>query len=161
MSPFYAQGLRFSCRRCSRCCRFESGYVFLSENDTNRMAVALNMDNKKFTKVFCRWIPSENGNEQLSLKEKSNFDCIFWAQNPYSDKNSELNLEGKCSVYETRPLQCRAFPFWPSVLRSKDFWKAAAADCPGIGQGSIHSQDSIKEWLAIRDKEPIISRKAW
>ena len=31
--PFYAEGLRFSCERCSACCRGEPGYVFLTKED--------------------------------------------------------------------------------------------------------------------------------
>ena len=142
--PFYAQGLRFSCVRCSACCRYESGYVYLSEKDNSLLREALNMEHGEFIKAYCRWIPSVNGTWQLSLKEKSNFDCIFWSG------------EG-CSVYEARPLQCRTFPFWQSVLKSGKNWKITAQSCAGIGQGKLHSMDSIKKLLAIREKEPIIS----
>ncbi|MDR3247725.1 MAG: YkgJ family cysteine cluster protein, partial [Treponema sp.] len=38
--PFYANGLRFSCTRCSSCCRYESGYVFLSPEDVDVLAKA-------------------------------------------------------------------------------------------------------------------------
>ena len=34
---FYSDGLRFECTRCSRCCRHTPGYVFLSENDVERL----------------------------------------------------------------------------------------------------------------------------
>ena len=142
---FYSHGLRFSCERCSACCRHEEGFVYLSGKDTSLLGTALNMDFHEFTKVFCRWVPALNGTVKLSLKEKSNFDCIFWEQNG-------------CSVYEARPLQCRAFPFWHSVLSSKKNWNLTAQSCPGIGQGKLHSRDSIKKWLTIRQKEPIISR---
>jgi len=144
--PFHAQGLRFSCTRCSACCRHESGFVFLSEEDASRLGAVLNMEYGAFIKTFCRWVPSENGAERLSLREKSNYDCIFWVE------------EKGCSVYETRPLQCRAFPFWDSVLNSKESWEATAAGCPGMGQGSLFSFDSVEKWLALRQNEPIIVR---
>ena len=144
--PFHAQGLRFSCTRCSACCRYESGFVFLSVNDASRLEAVLNMEHGAFIKAFCRWVPSENGDERLSLKEKSNFDCIFWKE------------ENGCSVYETRPLQCRAFPFWASVLDSKESLESTAAGCPGIGQGPLFSFDSIEKWLTLRQNEPIIVR---
>ena len=144
--PFYDRGLRFSCTRCSACCRHDSGFVFLSEEDAGRLISALNMGKNEFTETFCRWVPSPDGTEQLSLKEKSNFDCIFWTS------------DGNCSVYETRPLQCRAFPFWPSVLSSEEDWEFTAESCPGIGQGSLVSADSIKKWLALRQNQPIIFR---
>jgi len=147
-SPFYAQGLHFSCTRCSACCRFESGFVFLSEKDTSLLCTALNMEINSFTKTYCRWAPAENGKHQLSLKEKSSYDCIFWANEP---------VEG-CTVYDHRPLQCRAFPFWPSIVNNKNSWEKAALDCPGMGKGMLHSGDSVREWLIAREKEPIISR---
>ena len=139
--------LRFSCVRCSACCRFEPGYVFLSGKDISLLRSALNMETGEFIKAYCRWIPSgENGKFQLSLREKSNNDCIFWKQ------------EKGCSVYSARPLQCRAFPFWSSVVDSKKNWEMAAHSCPGMNQGMVHSADSIQKWLAMRINEPIISR---
>ena len=150
-TPFYAQGLRFTCTRCSVCCRHDAGFVFLSKKDASRLGKALNMGQKEFMETYCRWIPSENGTSQLSLKEKSNFDCIFWRQ---------AEPEGGCSVYETRPLQCRAFPFWASVVDSKDSWNCTAGVCPGMNQGELHPAQSIKKWLALSQNEPIISRGA-
>jgi Fe-S-cluster containining protein len=147
-SPFYAQGLRFSCTRCSACCRFESGFVFLSEKDASLLGAAFNMEYSKFTEAYCRWVSSENGELQLSLKENSNYDCIFWAKEP---------VEG-CMVYDKRPLQCRSFPFWPSIVNNKKNWDMTARNCPGMGKGTLHSRDAISEWLVAREKEPIISR---
>ena len=147
-SPFYAQGLRFSCVRCSACCRFESGYVFLSGKDTSLLSNALNMGEKEFIGVYCRWIPADNGDYMLSLREKSDRDCIFW---------SDASVGG-CSVYDSRPLQCRAFPFWESVLNDKSSWEMTAMGCPGMDSGTHHSQDSIEKWLAARQKEPIMSK---
>lgn len=144
-SPFYAEGLHFSCTRCSACCRHESGYVFLSEMDAFLLAAAMNMEREEFTETFCHWVPSEGGTERLSLKEKPNFDCVFWGS------------EG-CSVYETRPLQCRAFPFWSSVLKSKKNWEFTAEGCPGIGKGTLVSFDLIENWLTLRQNQPIIFR---
>ena len=147
-SLFYAKGLKFSCIRCSACCRHDAGYVFLSLNDTSRLEAALNISHEEFTYTYCRWIPSLSGILKLSLKEKYNFDCIFWAED-----------EGGCSVYEARPLQCRAFPFWDSALNSPRAWKALAKDCPGMNQGSVYSEEEINKWLSLREKEPIIFRR--
>jgi len=151
-SPFYTGGLNFSCKRCSACCRFESGYVFLSWKDVCLLGTALNMEFKDFIKTYCRWIPSVNGDHQLSLKEKSNYDCIFW--------NSKLDtvVDGGCSIYDSRPLQCRAFPFWTSILCDEKSWETSAHSCPGMGSGAHHSRDSIEKWLALRLNEPIMSK---
>ena len=146
--PFYARGLRFSCTRCSSCCRFESGFVFLSEKDASLLGSALNMEFHEFSKAYCRWIPSINGEHQLSLKEKTNYDCIFWSEEP----------DEGCMVYDKRPLQCRAFPFWESLLKNKNSWKTAAQDCPGMNKGTFYSQNAIYKWLSMRQMEPIISK---
>ena len=151
-SPFYMQGLCFACTRCSACCRFESGYVFLSGKDVSLLGEALSMAKKEFIETYCRWIPSGNGVYQLSLKEKSNYDCIFWMP------DKDPSLKGGCSVYNSRPLQCRAFPFWSSVVCNKKSWEMTARDCPGINHGVLHSRDSIEKWLALRKTEPIITR---
>jgi len=127
--------------------------VFLSEKDVSSLEAALKMGYEEFTGTFCRWVSwfpegtGENGTERLSLKEKPNYDCIFWVS------------EGGCSVYETRPLQCRAFPFWLSALNSGKSWEMTSEHCPGIGQGTLHSPESIEKWLVLRQNEPIISRE--
>lgn len=143
--PFYAGGLCFSCTRCSSCCRYESGFVFLSAKDVNLLAAECQMEYTGFVETYCRWVPAETGMEQLSLKEKSNFDCIFW--------------KGGCAVYASRPLQCRTFPFWPAVLYSPGSWEQAKLLCPGAGQGAFHDQREIEALLAAQETEPVLKRR--
>ncbi|MDR2900773.1 MAG: YkgJ family cysteine cluster protein [Treponema sp.] len=142
---FYEEGLHFSCQQCSSCCRFDPGFVFLSEKDINLLADALKMTYTNFIEVYCRWIPFGDGIEKLSLRELSNYDCIFW-------KNG-------CTVYSSRPLQCRTFPFWQSILDSEAAWNGTAETCPGMGQGTLHSKEEILTRLLERESEPIVERK--
>lgn len=139
----------FSCTRCSSCCRHESGYVYLSENDLSRLANEFGMDYTAFVNTWCRWIPFTQGRERLSLKEKSNFDCIFW--------NSEGNAA--CTVYHVRPLQCRTFPFWDFILCSPQAWKNAGKDCAGIDRGERHSREEIERLVSKMQEEPVIERE--
>lgn len=143
--PFYAGGLRFSCTRCSDCCRKESGFVFLSENDLSRLAHAFQMEYTAFIKTWCRWVSFSRGTERLSLKEKSNFDCIFW--------------NNQCTVYHARPLQCRSFPFWDSTLGSREAWENTGNDCPGINNGELHDFAKITRFLGQMEEELIIERE--
>jgi Fe-S-cluster containining protein len=142
--PFYADGLFFSCTRCSACCRYESGYVFLSEKDLDLLSRAQKMTRPDFIKTWCRWVRLEDRREYLSLKEKSGYDCIFWKDG--------------CMVYQSRPLQCRNFPFWDSVLFSPASWEAAKAACPGMGKGKFHQMLEIEACLKTRSAEPVITR---
>lgn len=140
--PFYREGLRFACTRCSDCCRHTPGYVFLSESDLARVANYLAIDTAEARSRYCRRIDI-GGFGRVSLKEKANLDCILWE-------------DGGCSVYEARPLQCRSFPFWSSNLSSRESWEDAARACPGIGQGRMHGRSRIERWLARRLADPLL-----
>jgi len=92
--------------------------------------------------TFCRWVPAFEGSK-LSLKEKANNDCIFW--------------QDGCTVYQSRPLQCRTFPFWESTLCSREAWEYLS--CPGIAGGELHSSEYIENCLQQRKAEPVMVRK--
>jgi Fe-S-cluster containining protein len=143
---FYDSGLRFSCVRCSSCCRHESGFVYLSENDLARLAREFEMEYTAFIQTWCRWVSFERESERLALKEKSNFDCIFWN-------------EAGCRAYQARPLQCRAFPFWDSVVCSGEAWEQAGSGCPDINSGELHMRDEIEKFLILMEEELVIERK--
>jgi len=145
---FYAAGLNFSCKRCSSCCRYDSGYVFLSEKDLEKLADSLGMAKDRFIKTYCRWVTGMREAESLSLREKSNNDCVFWESSG-------------CSVYSARPLQCRSFPFWPSILSSSESWKIAAEACSGMNSGELHTQETIDRYLKLRGREPVITKDSW
>jgi Fe-S-cluster containining protein len=119
--------------------------VFLSEKDLNKLASELKMDNDSFLSAYCRWVERGQGGKFLSLKEKQNYDCIFW--------------NSGCTVYQSRPLQCRTFPFWESIVCSAKAWEAAAGSCPGINSGQPRSYEEIKGCLAAGEKEPAINRE--
>ena len=103
---FWKNGVGFSCSQCSACCRYEPGFVFLYEKDITPLLTVLNLDFASFVEKYCRWVDLHDGYEYLSLIETAKYDCIFWKDG--------------CSVYEARPLQCRAFPFWVDALSSLD-----------------------------------------
>ena len=141
---FYASGLRFSCKRCSSCCRYDCGFVYLSQNDLEKLSSELKMDKNSFLDDFCRWVTDWKGDEVLSLKEKPNNDCILW--------------ESGCTVYKARPAQCITFPFWESIMSSAQSWEMTASGCPGMNQGELHSQKTIQDMIKLRDAFPFINK---
>ena len=68
-TPFYSRGLRFECTGCSRCCRHEPGYVFLSDNDLSRLCAAKELSRAEFLEKYCRSV-NIHGFSRLSLREK-------------------------------------------------------------------------------------------
>jgi len=134
--PYYAQGLRFSCVKCSSCCRGAPGYVFLSKSDLARLLDCLHLDFPRFFRDYCTLVDSGIG-LSVSLAEKDNYDCVFW-----SDRG--------CSIYDSRPVQCSTYPFWSNIVDSPEEWKSESARCPGIGRGELRSRHYIEDRLYER-----------
>jgi uncharacterized protein len=68
------------------------------------------------------------------LKERETslgYDCIFLDRETVPGK-------AVCGVYESRPSQCRTWPFWPENLRSPEAWARAGTKCPGLNEGKLH-----------------------
>jgi len=131
---FWHEGLRFECARCSACCRYEPGYVFLSADDLRRLHARSGLPFRAFVGAFLRTVDIGTG-LAISLKEKPNNDCILWS-------------DGGCAAYESRPIQCATYPFWPGILDSHDDWQDEAGSCPGIGKGPIIGAGEIAERFA-------------
>ncbi|MGI6784685.1 MAG: YkgJ family cysteine cluster protein [Aminivibrio sp.] len=129
---WWEEGLRFSCIGCGRCCRGEPGAIFYTPEEEAALAAQLGLSLQEFRDRYTtsRW-------EAPSLKEKRGGDCIF--------HDEKTNL---CLVYEVRPMQCRLFPFWPSLLESPETWERAALSCPGMNDGDWHSPEEIADLLA-------------
>lgn len=143
---FYNSGLCFQCQRCRYCCSSEPGYVFLSEKDIENASRVLGVSTEEFLSLYTRDV--DYGLYYLvSLKEKDNYDCIFLGENG-------------CSIYEGRPIQCRTYPFWPSIVESRENWESEKRSCPGIGKGPIINKDTIEELLEKgRENIPYVKMK--
>ena len=113
-ATWYADGLRFACTGCGRCCTGTSGYVWVSREEIVRLAERFELSLDEFGRRFLRRVGS-----RYALVDRAEGRCAF--------------LIGKtCSVYEDRPAQCRAFPWWPVNLSSQEAWQLAAETCEGI-----------------------------
>ena len=139
---FYRDGLSFECQRCSKCCRHDPGYVFLSVKDIERLSALFGISGSDFLKKYTKTV-NLGGFQRISLIEKKNNDCIFWA-------------DGGCTVYESRPLQCRTYPFWSSALGSRKDWDTLGRSCPGVDKGRLYTEAEIEERLAMRRKERLL-----
>ena len=134
---FYRDGLRFECQRCLYCCSSEPGYVYLTKEDIISASAEVGLSPRAFIGIYCRIIDFGTFS-MVSLREKSNYDCIF------------LTGSG-CSIYRARPEQCRSYPFWPSVLRSRESWNEEGRSCPGIGKGALVSRREIEERMKTHE----------
>ena len=127
-SPWYAEGLRFTCTQCGDCCSGEPGYVWVDESEIAAMAVELKMDVEAFERKFVREVGLDK-----SLVEYPDGDCILL------DPKTR-----KCTVYGSRPIQCRTWPFWDSNLEKRKAWKETCDVCPGVGKGKLYTLEEIE-----------------
>lgn len=129
-SAWFAKGLRFTCTQCGNCCTGEPGHTWIDDDEIDALAERLGIDRATFLRTYTKraW---RSGQELVSLKEKANNDCVFWAKGV------------GCTVYEDRPTQCRTWPFWHHLLQTPDDWADAARGCPGMNQGELHPAAKI------------------
>jgi Fe-S-cluster containining protein len=125
-SPWYRDGLAFSCTRCGACCTGAPGYVWVSREEIERIAAFRGETVEEFAGQFVRQV-----GELYSLIEKPGGDCIFW------------DRTAGCTVYPARPVQCQTWPFWPENVETRQDWNHVRSVCPGSGHGRLYSVDEI------------------
>ena len=124
-NEWYADGLRFSCTQCGRCCTGPTGFVWYTPEEGMAMARFLNMSFAKFEKQYTRRLGSRRSLNEY--KTRYGYDCVFLTR----DENGKAG----CSIYSVRPSQCRTWPFWPENLASPEDYAHVADTCPGVKKG--------------------------
>jgi len=125
---FYEEGVKFECQRCGGCCNCE-GYVFIFQNDYNRL-----ISSGRFTEESLRMDYLSTFQGYTVLRSRPDHTCILW--------DKEIN---GCMAYDCRPIQCQTYPFWNTVFKDEERFKAEEQDCPGIGKGKHFTADEIDE----------------
>jgi Fe-S-cluster containining protein len=130
---WYHEGLRFECAGCGGCCTGAPGYVWVNKAEIEAMAAALGMGPTEFRRKFVRKIGIRR-----SLVEHDNGECVFF--------NGQTR---GCKLYDSRPRQCKTWPFWPSNLRSQRAWQATVDECPGCNHGPLVPLEKIQKLSAV------------
>ena len=114
--PWYAlEGLSFECTGCSKCCKVK-GSVTATEAEVRGMARELKMPFERFCEEHVE--RSDYAAGLFSLRSRRGFDG--------SEACTLLGLDGRCTAYAERPLQCRTYPFWPELMESREAWEREA-----------------------------------
>lgn len=114
-NAWFKNGLCFECTGCGACCTGAPGYVWISDEEIDRIASFLSLSRETFIRLHVRKV---NGRQCLIEMPKT-YDCVFF-------KNR------RCTIYPVRPTQCRTYPWWPQVLESEETWNEEAQRCEGI-----------------------------
>lgn len=132
-TPWYRDGLRFTCTGCGDCCTGSPGFVWVNREDSQNLAELLEMDLAAFEATYTYTV-----GVRRSLKEYENGDCVFFDPE-----------KRNCRVYGARPRQCRTWPFWDSNLRTPADWELTCEACPGSGRGKLHELGTIERQRAV------------
>ena len=126
--------LRFKCTGCGRCCSGDPDYyVFLTAVESERIRRRLGLTRDWFKRRYLRRTPQG----ERVINNQGGGRCVF------------LDKDNRCRIYSVRPLQCRTYPFWPEVLRSRAVWRAEAKRCEGIDRGQVVPVARIRALLAM------------
>jgi len=129
-APWWKNGLRFKCKGCGACCTGTPGYVWLTDEELKEIAKYCGVEPRKFRKNSTRKV-----RRKTTLIEQRNGDCLMFQ-------------DGRgCIIYPVRPTQCRTYPFWKKIMKSRRAWNREGRECPGIGKGDKFSSDEIKSRL--------------
>jgi Fe-S-cluster containining protein len=131
-TPWYSDGLAFECTRCGKCCTGEPGFVWVTDEELEAIAVFLKLS---FQEVYALYSRRYRG--RRSLREKSNGDCVFW------------DHQKGCTIYPVRPPQCRTWPFWDSNVETPEDWEHTCRICPGSGKGDVIPVEEISRRLKV------------
>lgn len=132
------RGLRFECTQCGKCCWTRGAYshVYMTQEDLGNLAAALKLPVAETRERYT--FRDENGWMELDFQGGR---CVML--------DEKTNL---CRVYESRPTQCRTFPFWPEMI-SRGGWTAEAKRiCEGVGKGNVVPKDVVAQRMADQKK---------
>lgn len=118
----YPKNMRFKCSRCTRCCgdtETRTRHVLLFEKEVERISEITSKPMKAFSRRILGYEPYV-----YEMKKSKDAKCIFLDQKT-------------CTIYASRPLICRYYPFELKPGGNKNFEFSPTSECPSIGKGEV------------------------
>lgn len=126
--------LETNCESCmNKCCSHPNDWVYLTSEERSRLRDASGIPEKEF----------------MAERQDSNSGYVFHTLNqpcPFLDAQT-----GNCTVYESRPLACRLFPFYVDPLTGYATLYSAECDDNMV----FPPTDSEKGWRLIDFEEKV------
>jgi Fe-S-cluster containining protein len=118
----------FRCKRCGKCCRGAFGdntvTIFPSEIRGIMGATCLG------------WLDIARPHECDDMDEQGLYHTFEWALRRKKNGDCTFLDEGKCAVYEHRPLICRTYPMKLEAGRLELY------ECDGVGPGAMDGPEA-------------------
>jgi Fe-S-cluster containining protein len=110
---------------------------------------------------------TSTGTDEFAEKTEG-FEPYVYRMRKTEDGKCLFLKENSCSIYQTRPLICRFYPFQLKNLRNRGYAFSHTDECPGIGKGPLLRREffgklfreSVESTSAPRIQQPRKSRKS-
>jgi len=130
----YPKNVRFQCTRCALCCgdtEARARHILLLKREAERISETTSRPVEDFA---CR----TEGHEPYvyEMGKSISGTCLFLSKDT-------------CTVYASRPLVCRFYPFDLRTLRSGRLVFSSTKECPGMGRGKLLGKVYFEELFRL------------
>jgi Fe-S-cluster containining protein len=133
----YPGDLRWICVRCTRSCRDLPGRtrnILLAECDIKRITDSTKLTAKEFS------VSSRGSFPYVRKMRKLGGRCVFLK-------------DSRCSIYRTRPLICRFYPFSLNPAGNNTFEIGFDLSCSGMDKGPYRDERFFRDLVELASKE--------
>lgn len=135
-TPWYRRGLAFDCARCGNCCGGRGRVVVVTEREVEALARHAGVTPAEF-----RADHTQVSMEDTVLRDGPDGFCEWLDRAPDGTTS--------CRVNAAKPDQCRSYPFWPRILKSRAAWEDEGARCKGVGRGEPIAVEEVERRAGI------------
>ena len=129
--------LRWICVRCTKSCRDLPGRtrnILLAQSDIKRITDCTKLAAREFS------VSSRGSFPYIRKMRKLGGRCIFLQ-------------ESTCSIYRSRPLICRFYPFSLNPVRNNKFEIGFDLSCSGMEKGPYRNERFFRDLVELANKE--------
>ena len=146
--PWWITGVKFSCQTgCGICCDEPGGIVYLSRHDAKRISSSMDMSVDDW---LARDSKQTYDGRYILKSRKSDGICIY------------LSDDKTCNIYQNRPQQCAAYPWWSENLATDRSWQQTKLECPGLtAENAIIIDGNTIKIHVLADRQSTKGFKLW
>jgi len=129
MPKVVAPNVRFECLLCGKCC---------VDHPNRKRSVVLTEKDVRMIRNKTRMIPDNfcdrhpNHRPYLYIMRMKDGKCTFFGE------------DGRCKIYDARPLVCRTYPFSFKITEDSIIFQSDP-ECPGMGRGRYLGRNHFVE----------------
>jgi uncharacterized protein len=126
----------FQCKRCGKCCqgRFGDNTVTIFPSEIRAIMEAAGLG----------WLDIAHPHESDDVDAQGFIHTFEWALRKKKNGDCAFLGDGKCAIYEHRPLICRTYPM------RLEAGELELYECDGLGSGTTDRADELAEALLHR-----------